>query len=107
MCTSFFCLLAGDDDCQHTLTNCGQEQAKLVGKRLAKWGLKFTSITSSGMTRAIQTAEILLKEMEKEYPELKLKVRDPILNEGPPCIPEPPYRNRKLWDPDFNVRFHC
>lgn len=57
------------------------------------------------MTRAIQTSELMLKEMKNEYPGLILEKKDPLLNEGPPCIPEPPYRNKELWDPDFNVTY--
>jgi len=54
------------------------------------------------MIRAKQTAELMMKEMGQAYPCLKYETKDPILNEGPPCIPEPPYRNRELWDPDYN-----
>jgi serine/threonine-protein phosphatase PGAM5 len=92
----------GDDDDCHTLTKLGEEQSSLLGKRLAKSGIKFTSIISSGMCRAMQTADIMLKEMKECYPCLSLKENDTILNEGPPCIPEPPYRQRELWDPDYN-----
>jgi hypothetical protein len=93
---------AGDDDDGHTLTKLGEEQAVLAGKRLKASGIKFNSIVASGMTRAIQTANIIAKEIGQEG--LKVEVKDSILNEGPPCIPEPPYRNAQLWDPDFNVR---
>lgn len=95
----------GDDDDCHTLTKIGEEQALLLGKKMAASGIKFTSILSSGMTRAIQTSELMLKEMKNEYPGLILEKKDPLLNEGPPCIPEPPYRNKELWDPDFNVTY--
>jgi len=92
----------GDRDECHTLTKLGEEQAALVGTRLTNSGIKFTSIISSGMTRAIQTAEIMLTQMKSDFPCLSLDIKDPILNEGPPCIPTPPYRNCDLWDPDFN-----
>lgn len=94
----------GEDDNCHTLTSTGEEQATLLGKRLANSGITFTSFLCSGMTRAQQTAELMLKEMKSKYPCLNLEIKDPLLNEGPPCIPEPPYRNRELWDPDFNVK---
>jgi len=91
----------GDDDKAHTLTELGREQASLAGKRLKSSGVKFTSILSSGMTRAKETAEIIAKEIGQEG--LTLEINDEMLNEGAPCIPEPPYFNPKIWSPDFSV----
>jgi len=87
-----------DIDDGHTLTSLGQEQAAFVGKKLDTMGVKFSSITSSGMIRAKQTACTLLKNMKTQC-HLKLDVNDPILNEGCPCVPEPPYRRLDVWNP--------
>ncbi|ODN05143.1 Serine/threonine-protein phosphatase PGAM5, mitochondrial [Orchesella cincta] len=88
-----------DDDKNHTLTALGQEQAALTGQKLNSMGIKFDSITSSKMIRAIQTACTMLENM-KTQDCLKLEVNDPLLNEGVPTIPEPPYRRPDLWCPE-------
>jgi len=91
---------AGDDDCKHTLTELGREQAAFAGKKLASMGIKFTSITCSTLTRAIQTSNIILQNIDiGKQKDLKLETKDPLLSEGTPCIPEPPYHNPELWNP--------
>lgn len=86
-----------NDDC-HTLTDLGQEQAAWVGRKLDSMGVKFSSITSSGMIRAKQTACTMLQNMTTQE-HLRFDVSDPLLNEGCPCIPEPPYRRLDVWNP--------
>lgn len=87
----------GDGDKCQTLTSLGEEQAALVGKKLSSMGIRFNSIVSSSLTRAIQTANILLQNMEGQ--QCKLEVRDPLLSEGSPCVPEPPYSKPEIWNP--------
>ncbi|CAL8069852.1 unnamed protein product [Orchesella dallaii] len=88
-----------DDDQNHTLTALGEEQAAMTGRRLSSMGIKFTSIISSKMIRAIQTASIIVENM-KTQDSLCLEINDPLLNEGVPCIPEPPYTRPDLWCPE-------
>lgn len=96
---------SGEDDCSHTLTELGQQQAVITGKKLASMGIKFNSITSSTMRRAIQTATIILENIDSENKrDLKLEIKDPFLCEGTPCIPEPPYRKPELWNPPERVK---
>lgn len=95
-------LTAGNDDCEHTLSCIGQEQAAITGKKLDQMGIKFKSITCSGLTRAIQTANIIMENMECSSKSLNLR-KDPLLNEGTPCVPEPPYRNLDIWNPTARV----
>ena len=45
------------------LTERGLEQARLVGRRLAKDGVRFDRIYSSTLVRAVQTAGTILEEM--------------------------------------------
>jgi broad specificity phosphatase PhoE len=45
------------------LTEKGLEQARLVGRRLAKDGVRFDRVYSSTLVRAIQTAGTILEEM--------------------------------------------
>ena len=61
------------------LTPLGIAQAKLLGARLKSMQVSFTSLISSTMTRARQTAIIL----NQEFPELNL-VQDSIISE---CTP--------------------
>ncbi|KAE9551037.1 hypothetical protein FO519_005737 [Halicephalobus sp. NKZ332] len=73
-----------DDPTEKKLTLLGREQASLLGKRLAESGINFTSLTMSTMTRAMETAGLILEKM----PALKSK-SDSILEEGAPYPPEP------------------
>ena len=79
--------LAGKGDAQNYLTNHGREQAAITGRRLKDLGLKFTSLTSSSMCRARQTAEIILKELCDSTVTFTI---DPLLCEGQPIPPDPP-----------------
>ncbi len=47
------------------------------------------------MTRAIETSEIVLKNLCQK--DLEISVKDPMLREGCPCLPEPPVSS---WHPD-------
>ncbi|VDN93195.1 unnamed protein product [Brugia pahangi] len=78
-----------------SLTPLGQEQAKYVGQRLASSGLKFDNVVMSTMTRAEETAKLILTEL----PPTSVK-SDPLLEEGAPFPPEPP---SKHWRPKHKV----
>lgn len=90
--------MGGETDKERVLTKLGELQAELTGKRLKNSGITFDSILSSNMTRAIQTAEIVLKELGQ--PGLCIETQDPVLREGAPCLPEPPVSN---WRPELHV----
>lgn len=75
----------------------GREQAKYVGQRLVNSGLKFDSLTMSTMTRAEETAKLILDELP-----LSSVKSDPLLEEGAPFPPEPPSTH---WRPKQKVNF--
>ena len=68
----------------------------MTGKRLGEMGVKFESIISSTMTRAIETADIIADQLPSGIP----RDREPLLNEGAPFPPEPPIDG---WTPDQRV----
>lgn len=95
-------------DSDRYLTELGREQADITGKRLAellahmkskagkdengnKVQLEVNFIKSS-MTRATETADIVLKH----FPEIKDHKKCDFIREGAPCPPDPPFPE---WDP--------
>lgn len=72
------------DTDKKNLTPLGREQAALLGKRLAESGMKFDSLVMSTMTRATETAEIILEL----FPNLK-RTSCSLIEEGPPYPPVP------------------
>jgi len=56
--------LEGDIDELRELCEKGEKQAKKVGKKLKKLNINIDEIFSSPMRRAIQTAEIIAKEIK-------------------------------------------
>jgi len=88
------------DDSTHTLTDLGQRQAQQTGKRLEALGIDYDSLTSSTMIRAIQTAELIQKELSSKN--VKCFPRDPMLNEGVPASPDPPATE---WSHDLSDAF--
>lgn len=93
--------MKGENDKERRLTDLGRKQAELTGLRLKASGMHFDSIICSNMTRAIETAEIVVKHMDQ--PELCIETQDPVLREGAPCLPEPPVSN---WHPDLHVSYN-
>lgn len=69
----------GDEDVVKGLTPLGVAQARLVAARLAGMPVTFSSLTTSPMTRARQTAVVV----NQSLPQLKLEV-SPLLRE---CTP--------------------
>ncbi|VDK44556.1 unnamed protein product [Anisakis simplex] len=83
------------DTDEKNLTPLGREQAVLLGKRLAESGKKFDVLIMSSMTRACETANLILKEISP----MQTKV-DAILEEGAPYPPEPSVTH---WKPKQKV----
>jgi serine/threonine-protein phosphatase PGAM5 len=67
-------------DSENTLTPLGIAQARLVSARLKGMPVHFTSLTSSTMTRARQTAMVI----NEDFPELELKQNELICECTPP-----------------------
>jgi len=80
------------------LTPLGIAQARLVATRLKGMPVKFTSLISSTMTRARQTAMII----NEDFPELKLK-QDELICE---CTP-PSWRKDVMAGVDTTERDKC
>ncbi|XP_030387518.1 serine/threonine-protein phosphatase Pgam5, mitochondrial [Scaptodrosophila lebanonensis] len=74
-------------DGSHHLTDRGRLQAKLTGQRLHDMGVPWDHVVASTMTRAQETAMIILKEIN--FDPLKMK-RCELLPEGTPCPGDPP-----------------
>lgn len=89
--------LKGTTDEERALTDLGMMQAECSGRRLAELNLPLTSLISSTMTRAIQTADIVRKHLPKDITVLS---PDVLLREGSPYPPEPISR----WHPELH--FH-
>ncbi|GFR95231.1 serine/threonine-protein phosphatase Pgam5, mitochondrial [Elysia marginata] len=79
-------------DKERFLTSLGRSQAELTGERLKELNLPYTSLVSSTMTRALETAKIIRKSL----PHLEHNVDD-SLREGAPIPPEPPLGS---WRPE-------
>ena len=85
--------LSGSSDQERSLTSLGRSQAEMTGLRLAELSLPYTHILHSDMTRAVQTAGIIAKQL----PQVKVLPSDGILREGAPIKPEPKVDS---WKPD-------
>ncbi|GFN84795.1 serine/threonine-protein phosphatase pgam5, mitochondrial [Plakobranchus ocellatus] len=79
-------------DKERFLTSLGRTQAELTGERLKELNLPYTSLVSSTMTRAMETANII----HKSLPHLE-HTKDDNLREGAPIPPEPPLGS---WKPE-------
>ena len=85
-------------DSENVLTPLGIAQARLVSARLKAMNIKFSSLTSSTMTRARQTAMVI----NKDFPDLNLEESD-IIRE---CTP-PTWRNDVMAGVDTAHRIEC
>lgn len=75
----------------------GREQAALTGLRLQELTYPYSRVVYSTMTRATETAEIILKKLEN----VEVIERCDLLREGAPIPPEPPIGS---WKPEMHVR---
>jgi len=93
-------------DRQKRLTRLGREQLELTGRRLREVGFEYDAIVSSTMTRAKESANIIIDQLREcrshdeetaadAYP-MSIAV-DQLLEEGAPLPPEPPL---DFWQPD-------
>ncbi|XP_064612954.1 serine/threonine-protein phosphatase PGAM5, mitochondrial-like [Liolophura sinensis] len=85
--------LDGETDQMRYLTKLGREQAELTGLRLQALNKQYLKLVSSTMTRAVETADIILKSLPKDLP----VERSDLLREGAPIPPEPPLGS---WRPE-------
>lgn len=87
----------------HIDLNCscltGKRQALYTGERLSALNYKWTSITQSTMTRAIETCSLIQKHLPTNIP---LTSSD-LLREGAPVPPDPPVKH---WKPELYVSFY-
>lgn len=91
-------------DQQKRLTRLGREQLVLTGRRLREVGFEYDAIVSSTMTRAKESASIIVEQLKDSPPEeespndssLSISV-DQLLEEGAPLPPEPPM---DFWQPN-------
>ena len=87
-----------DEFTGNELTPLGIAQARLLASRLETMSVKFTSLTSSTMTRARQTAMVI----NEDFPELELK-QDELICE---CTP-PSWRKDIMAGVDTTERELC
>ena len=85
-------------DSENVLTPLGIAQARLVSARLKAMNIKFSSLTSSTMTRAKQTAMVI----NEDFPDLNLEESD-IIRE---CTP-PTWRKDVMAGVDTVHRVEC
>jgi len=87
------------------LTSLGREQLVLTGRRLQEVGFEYDAIVSSTMTRAKESANIIVDQLRNGksnsaepsgVSQLSLAI-DKLLEEGAPLPPEPPL---DFWQPD-------
>jgi len=84
----------GDSDETHKLTDRGRIQAKYTGERLRDLGINWHKIYVSTMTRAKETAELVLNEIKHDPKKVKFCN---MLREGAPIPPQPPVGH---WRPE-------
>jgi len=98
--------LDGTQDSERYLTELGKKQADMTGQRLALLYSKYLQkldengnevisnikLVKSTMTRATETANIILKHL----PDIEHTDCD-LIREGAPCMPDPPIDS---WNPD-------
>ena len=84
------------------LTEIGKKQAILTGQRLKELGAKFDKIYTSEFTRAQQTCQLIVNELENNS--VDEIIYDANLNEGLPILLEPYFHYRTKENFMDNVR---
>ncbi|KAK3888712.1 hypothetical protein Pcinc_007246 [Petrolisthes cinctipes] len=87
--------LEGVTDADRYLTKLGREQAALTGKRLNELSFPYSKVVYSTMTRATETAKIILDKLEN----MDEVEHCDLLREGAPIPPEPPIGS---WKPEMH-----
>jgi len=92
-------------DREKRLTHLGREQLILTGRRLREVGFEYDAVVSSTMTRARESAKIIIDQLrnvgevsptDSLSSPLSISV-DKLLEEGAPLPPEPPL---DFWQPN-------
>lgn len=83
-------------DREKRLTDLGREQLKLTGRRLREVGFGYDAVVSSTMTRARESAKIIVDQLRNVNDESMTISVDKLLEEGAPLPPEPPL---EFWQP--------
>ncbi|CAD6194001.1 unnamed protein product [Caenorhabditis auriculariae] len=86
------------DSVEKNLTPLGRQQADVLGKRLAESGIKFDKLVMSTMTRATETANIILNHLPETLPKSSCSQ----IEEGPPYPPVPDVSH---WKPPHSEFF--
>lgn len=87
--------MQGSEDIGHKLTALGKEQAKRTGKRLDELKIPIDLMYVSTMTRAQETAKIILEQLPKSH--LIPVKHDDMIREGAPIAPVPEIT---YWSPE-------
>lgn len=87
--------LEGVSDSERYLTQLGREQASLTGDRLKQLNLPYSRIVYSTMTRAAETARIIIERLDN----VEEVEHCDLLREGAPVPPEPPIGS---WKPEMH-----
>lgn len=87
----------GDSDETHRLTTRGRLQAEYTGKRLKELGINWDKVIASTMTRAQETCDIILREIDFNPKDVK---HCQFIREGAPIPPQPPVGH---WRPEESV----
>lgn len=80
-------------------SSTGREQAALTGERLKELTFPYSRIVYSTMTRATETASIILEKLGK----IEEVEHCDLLREGAPIPPEPPIGS---WRPEMHVCYY-
>src|SRR5690349_8706090 len=75
----------GDSDKERMLTELGRAQAKLTGQRLAELKVPIDDVVISTMTRAQETAKIIMTQLPAAG-SFNI-VHEPLIEEGAPVLP--------------------
>ena len=85
---------AHDGNDHQEITEIGQHQAILTGKRLKDSGIKFDKIYTSKFKRAQQTCQLIVEQLENNS--INDIIYDSNLNEGSPSVIEPFYHFKTM-----------
>ncbi|CAI5442734.1 unnamed protein product [Caenorhabditis angaria] len=88
---------ANEEEKEEIIGSSKEEQADLLGKRLAISDIKFDKLLMSTMNRATETANIILGHFPDNFP----RSSSSMIEEGPPYPPVPEHREWRPAAPEF------